>query len=228
MPHLIFVVLIAALLALALWSGLRVRREHRDGRGRSSATAAGVYAAYCLHLGVTAAAAVFPPWPIALPAIPSLVTGGVVSLLGIALFVAGVVSFQSFRRVSGMDVTRLVTSGAYRWTRNPQNLGWGLLCSGIAIMGRSWLAVVLALGFWVLFHFYVVSEEAFLEDRFGREYREYCRRTRRYFGLPTKSPPSPRRDVAEKRVDGPERHRPADSPATRAERGELSPSRKND
>jgi protein-S-isoprenylcysteine O-methyltransferase Ste14 len=181
---LVSILALLALLALTLWCGARVRREQRLGNRRSTATAAGIYILYLLHLVVTAAAAVHPRWPLPVPPEVGLLLGAALAIVGVALFVAGVASFRSWRRISGMDTTELVTTGIYRWSRNPQNLGWCLLLVGIALMGPSWSALLLAVAFWVGFHLHVSSEEEFLARLFGQRYREYQRRSHRYFGPP--------------------------------------------
>jgi len=184
---LIFAVLIAAILVLAAWCLLRIRREYRQGRELSPATVTGVWALYLFHLGVTIGAAYVAPW--ALPLNPALSTavGAVLIGVGAVMCAAGVVSFHSFQRMSGMDTSRLVTGGIYAWSRNPQNVGWALALLGIAVWGRSGLALLLTVLFWAIFRIYVPVEEAFLESVFGDEYRAYRARSHRYFGPPRRS-----------------------------------------
>jgi protein-S-isoprenylcysteine O-methyltransferase Ste14 len=101
---------------------------------------------------------------------------------GTLLFVGGVVSFRSFRRMSGLDTSTLVTTGAYCLSRNPQNVGWAFFLAGIAVAGRSALALLMAAVFWAAFRVYVSAEEEFLERTFGEAYRNYCASTHRYLG----------------------------------------------
>lgn len=75
--------------------------------------------------------------------------------------------------------SRLVTSGIYRWTRNPMYLGIALIYAGIAILFDSLLALLLLVPVLFIIQRYVITrEEAYLERRFGDEYRTYRARVR--------------------------------------------------
>lgn len=75
----------------------------------------------------------------------------------------------------------LVTSGVYRFTRNPMYLGMLLLYAGIALIGAGpWSVGSFALVFLIL-NFYVIGrEEAYLMRRFGEAYGSYRARVRRW------------------------------------------------
>lgn len=91
----------------------------------------------------------------------------------------------SLKRMSGVDTSKLVTTGIYRYSRNPQNLGLFLVFLGISIAGRSLLALLLTEVFVIGFHMYAIKlEESYLERIFGEEYRRYKERSPRYFGMP--------------------------------------------
>ena len=175
---------IAFVCVLGAWCILRVRREYLRQDRLSPASVIGVWVLYVSHFAVTAVAAATSRWP--LPLNDTIAVAAGVAFLGAGsfLFIAGLVSFRSFRRMSGMDTSALVTSGAYRWSRNPQNVGWALFLVGIALVGRSGLGLLLAAAFWVSFRAYVPAEERFLERIFGAEYRDYLARSHRYLGLP--------------------------------------------
>jgi len=118
------------------------------------------------------------------------VPGAVAWPVGVALMVAGGALARSFFRAfahAGTPVspystpTKLVTTGAYRLSRNPGYLGMALAYAGIAVVaGALWalapLVVVLAL----IDRGVIVREERFLERNFGEDYLRYRRRTRRW------------------------------------------------
>jgi len=161
-----------------------VRREYLRQDHLSPLAIVGVWVLYVSHLVVTAAAAATSRWP--LPLHHTIAVIGSIALIGVGgfLLLAGIISFRSFRRMSGMDTNTLVTTGAYRWSRNPQNVGWALVLVGIALIGRSALALLMAGVFWATFRAYVAAEEAFLQRIFGAEYRDYQAWSHRYFGAP--------------------------------------------
>lgn len=163
---------------------LRVRAELLREARLSGVTFVSVWLLYTAHFAITLAAAATSRWPLPLSPVGARVAGVLLVGVGALLFVGGIVSFRSFRRMSGLDTSRLVTNGAYRWSRNPQNVGWALFLVGIAFAGRSGLALLMAGVFWVTFRAYVSAEEAFLSRTFGEAYRDYCASTHRYLGPP--------------------------------------------
>jgi protein-S-isoprenylcysteine O-methyltransferase Ste14 len=74
-----------------------------------------------------------------------------------------------------------VTDGVYRWTRNPMYLGMALAYAGIALMLDSPIALALLVPVVIVIQREVIArEEAYMESRFGDEYRTYCNRVRRW------------------------------------------------
>jgi hypothetical protein len=73
----------------------------------------------------------------------------------------------------------LTVTGPYAYTRNPLYLGSILIAAGFAVALLSWLlAVVLAVGFAVIYIPVIASEERFLRIAFPA-FAEYCRRVPR-------------------------------------------------
>jgi protein-S-isoprenylcysteine O-methyltransferase Ste14 len=83
----------------------------------------------------------------------------------------------------------LTRTGPYAYTRNPLYLGSILIAAGFAVALGSWLvAVVLALGFAIIYVPVIASEETFLRSTFP-EFDEYCRRVPRL--IPRLTPAAP-------------------------------------
>jgi protein-S-isoprenylcysteine O-methyltransferase Ste14 len=77
--------------------------------------------------------------------------------------------------------TRLVVTGPYRYTRNPDYVGQALVFVGLALVANSgWALLLLPLVLLVVDYGVVRREERYLEARFGREYRDYTARVRRW------------------------------------------------
>jgi protein-S-isoprenylcysteine O-methyltransferase Ste14 len=74
----------------------------------------------------------------------------------------------------------LVTSGPYRYVRNPIYLGAFTFIVALALVAASWLVLLPALALIALFYAQIGKEETMLIDRFGDEYREYMKRTPRF------------------------------------------------
>lgn len=114
----------------------------------------------------------------------------VVRLAGAALVLAGLLVMLSgaaifLRRRTTLvpfgTAAQLVTSGPYRFTRNPMYLGLALIYTGAAArLGQPWALVLLPLPLVVLGRVVIPFEEARLRARFGEAFQEYCRRVRRW------------------------------------------------
>jgi protein-S-isoprenylcysteine O-methyltransferase Ste14 len=75
----------------------------------------------------------------------------------------------------------LVTTGVHGWSRNPIYLGLFLVYGGIGLAARSPWALILTLPLAITIRYGVVArEEAYLERRFGKAYRDYKARVRRW------------------------------------------------
>ena len=100
------------------------------------------------------------------------------------MLLAGVLRFESLQRMSGTQTDQLITGGIYRYSRNPQNVGWILGLLGMSILGDSAVALVLTGLFALIFRTHLPREEAHLERIYDEAYRRYRQRTPRYLGLP--------------------------------------------
>ncbi len=173
---------VVVLAAGMLWCLARVRAEFRQTGQLRAATVTIVWLVYALHFAVTVYAAWKRPWPLDVRLPVSNVAGASLVIVGAVLYLGGIGAFGSFKRKSGLDSSRLVTTGIYAWSRNPQNVGWALFLLGFGVAARSGVALLLAGLFWLAFRSYLPLEEEVLRQRFGSEYEKYCKRVRRYFG----------------------------------------------
>lgn len=180
------VIAVLFLIVMALWTLWQVRRDFREGDALRPETIGSVLAFYTLHFAIELIAAWARLWPYSSYRYPSIVLGIILSLAGTVFLAFGILHMEDFRSMTGIETGELVTSGVFRWSRHPQNLGWGLFMVGVGLVSRSLLALLMALVFWVMFVAYVPLEERYLEDLYGEAYREYQQRTYRYFGPPKK------------------------------------------
>lgn len=75
----------------------------------------------------------------------------------------------------------LVTSGIYRWTRNPQNAMLVVVYGCLALAADSARAYVLCAAMMAVYTLMVHAEEPWLAAAYGESYRRYCRRVPRFF-----------------------------------------------
>ena len=161
-----------------------MRKEHKQQGNLSVTTVIGVWVVYVGHFVLTLLAALSGLWPLPINNGIAFGISFVTILVGIGLFLGGIVSFNSLQRMNGRLNDQLVTDGIYRWSRNPQNVGWVLLLLGVSFVGKSGFAILLTALFWIRFMTYVREEEHQLEVQFGEAYRKYLQWSHRYFGPP--------------------------------------------
>ena len=111
-------------------------------------------------------------------------TGFVTGMLGDLTFLLSVLSMKDSWRagIPDRDRTELVTSGIYRFSRNPAFLGFDLMYIGVMLMYCNLLTVPLTVFAIVMLHFQILHEERSLEETFGAAYREDKRHTLRCLG----------------------------------------------
>jgi protein-S-isoprenylcysteine O-methyltransferase Ste14 len=179
------VLLLLLLGAFCLWSA---HREYEAHSTLSHRTVIAVVALHALHAALTGFAAWHGFWRLPIPGLLAAAFGVALLAQGAGFALAAAVGFGSLRQTGGLRRDKLVCSGAYAYSRNPQSVGWMLALLGIAVLGRSGMAVMLVAIFWVIFRVYVALEEQHLERVHGDEYRQYRASTPRYFGLPKDAP----------------------------------------
>lgn len=124
----------------------------------------------------------FVPLPFSVPSIARLF-GFILVVIG---FLFGVAAFVEFRRAhttldphGSVDV--LVTSGIYRFTRNPIYLGFLLMVIGLPLNSGTYWGIVMAVPFVITcIRFVIEKEEEYLEKKFGEAYTSYKSRVRRW------------------------------------------------
>jgi protein-S-isoprenylcysteine O-methyltransferase Ste14 len=100
--------------------------------------------------------------------------GLIISFAGVGLFVRQRTAIIPYKPAS-----RLVTSGIYRWTRNPMYLGLAVTYVGLAIVLNSLAALILLPVVLAIIQLQVITrEEAYLERAFGGEFVAYKSRVR--------------------------------------------------
>jgi len=109
---------------------------------------------------------------------------GVLLLLLVALH--GGWGLLTFRRMGTTPepngvASALLTSGPFRWTRNPLYLGLSLLlvCFGV-LLDSAWLLGLTPVLILLLDRLVIAREEIRLRAQFGNEYEAYTRRVRRW------------------------------------------------
>ena len=104
---------------------------------------------------------------------------------GLAIFALGLVlSVMATHSFATTPIGEPVTGGIYRVSRHPVYVSGFLAYLGIGLACASWVMLLCAVLWIVLWCLVVPAEERFLVERYGEAYREYIRRTPRWIGRP--------------------------------------------
>jgi protein-S-isoprenylcysteine O-methyltransferase Ste14 len=129
-------------------------------------------------------------WLIAFPALDFALPGRevIAAAFFIAALIIGLSAVLDFHRakttvnpLKPQASTALVTSGLFRWTRNPMYLAMLLVLLAWACIVSNWAALaMLPLFVAYLNRFQIGPEERALQARFGAEFESYRRKVRRW------------------------------------------------
>lgn len=112
-------------------------------------------------------------WPLALLL---FVTGSIIAVGGKRQFQQSDSEIHPFKQPRN-----LVTSGFFRYSRNPMYLGFVLMLSGIALFVNLWPALFAPLTFFLAANlWYIPHEEQAAASSFGDAYLSYCQQVRRW------------------------------------------------
>ena len=116
-----------------------------------------------------------------LPRPSTLAVGGVLVVVGFA------VALKGGRDLGGEETLglegELQVDGLYRYSRNPQYVGYAVATVAfVLVAGSAYATVLLAiyLSWWLLLPF---AEEPWLREQYGDAYERYCERVPRFVGV---------------------------------------------
>lgn len=111
-------------------------------------------------------------------------TGFCLGLLGDLIFLLAVLQMKDSWRAGIPDQgkTKLVTTGIYRFSRNPAFLGFDFMYLGVMLMYFNGLTVLFTIYAVVMLHLQILQEEKYLSTTFGEEYQAYQKQVFRYLG----------------------------------------------
>ncbi len=103
-------------------------------------------------------------------------------LVSLALGTVGFVQL-GWRNTHG-EADKFVSSGLYKFSRNPQYVLYSVSFISLGVLSASWQALILLLllSFWYLVAPF--AEESWLEEQYGAKYLNYKQNVPRYIGWP--------------------------------------------
>jgi protein-S-isoprenylcysteine O-methyltransferase Ste14 len=101
---------------------------------------------------------------------------------GLSIFLSALISFGKAWRI-GIDErnsNKLITTGIFKYTRNPIFLFMDLYFIGIMLIYPTVIFTLTAIGTAIGMQLQIMREEKFLSEKFGEEYQKYKKNTGRY------------------------------------------------
>lgn len=103
-------------------------------------------------------------------------------------FIIGILALITMRNSWRMGIkydqkTELITSGIYRFSRNPYFLSYDILFLGYLLIFPSVILLVLWVLLMVLFHKMILEEESYLQHLHGKTYTDYKKMVNRYITI---------------------------------------------
>lgn len=115
-----------------------------------------------------------------------------VRYFGLALFCLGFIGMNWAESALGQQFSvqvtiqeghKLITNGLYRYLRHPRYLGVIVFTLGIALVFRSWVAIILILLLTMVLLWRIHDEEALLHQEFGASWEAYASKSWRLIPL---------------------------------------------
>jgi len=108
--------------------------------------------------------------------------GSIEFIIGLILFLFGLAGLTiAMLNYKNTPLNQPVTSGIYRISRHPMNFMQTVSILGTCIAIGSWIAMFILILAKIPAHFITIAEEESCIRKYGDSYREYIKRTPRYF-----------------------------------------------
>jgi protein-S-isoprenylcysteine O-methyltransferase Ste14 len=105
----------------------------------------------------------------------------VILLIGLVFVVWSMINLGKSTRLGlPSEKTVFKTHGLYAISRNPMYIGFNLLTISSMIYSLNILIMLIGIYSIIIYHFIILGEKRFMENRFGKDYLEYKKKRRRY------------------------------------------------
>ncbi|PID63321.1 MAG: hypothetical protein CR986_00025 [Ignavibacteriae bacterium] len=101
--------------------------------------------------------------------------------IGLGMYVIGII-LSVWVGISFLTAPmgRLITKGAYKFSRNPIYMVNILIAFSIVLMSASWILVLMLVIYLVFNHLAILAEERFCLETYGEDFELYKKKVRRY------------------------------------------------
>jgi protein-S-isoprenylcysteine O-methyltransferase Ste14 len=111
------------------------------------------------------------------------ISGAVFIFISLILWIITLVHFKTSLRfgLNENNPGKLITSGIFSLSRNPFFLSLNIYFLGITLIFTNLFFIGLCFLAFVSIHFFILKEEKLMQRIYGKEYKNYRRKVRRYF-----------------------------------------------
>ena len=111
------------------------------------------------------------------------IIGIVFGILAIIFFALATITMKDSWRVGiPEEKTSLISTGIYKWSRNPAFVGFDLLYISICLIYFNLPLLLISIFAGTMLHLQILQEEKHTQNMSGKEYEEYKNHTLSYFG----------------------------------------------
>ncbi|MDH5581741.1 MAG: isoprenylcysteine carboxylmethyltransferase family protein [Bdellovibrionales bacterium] len=113
-----------------------------------------------------------------------MLIAGFFAFIGLTLIIGCCVQFLKAKThlEPWKESKNLITSGIFRFSRNPIYLGFFFIGISIAVYFNSFWMIISLIPFYFLIQLFVIrKEEKYLRNKFKEAYDQYCKKVRRWF-----------------------------------------------
>ena len=109
----------------------------------------------------------------------------IILLIGVLILINPILKFRKSKTtidpIKFKKVNKLITSGIYKYSRNPMYLGLLMIVISTSIFYLNIFSMITPILFYYWINsFQIKREEIFLSEKFGKEYQFYKTKTRRW------------------------------------------------
>lgn len=116
--------------------------------------------------------------------IPFILIGIIIIVVGIVIWIQGAVFCRIDDHIKNNE---LCTEGIYSYTRNPLYTAFIMVCIGVLFICNNVYLLILPFVYWLFLTVLMKNtEEKWLLDLYGNQYKEYCKKVNRVIPIKRK------------------------------------------
>lgn len=158
-----------------------VNYDYKTQKSLSKKSAYLLWAVYGLNVMTIINVAFWSMWPFVKVNIGFSILGATLIILGIFALFLSLREFNSVKKMSGLEAKKIIDTGIYKYSRNPQSLSAFLIIVGYSLIQKSLLALILLAVFFIVVSFFIIpAEEKYLSKMLGEDFVKYKKRVRKW------------------------------------------------